>query len=79
MLTLKLRVKGEDVSIHYPSPSALLEDQGLRNLFESGTVEKCELYAGGQRIAGLPIMDWHRLRQAVASNATAILKIGRNL
>lgn len=75
MFKVVLDIKDEgEREVPYRSMEQLLEDAGMRALFDGGLVQKCTIYAGDARIAGLGIASWDRLKDAVASNSAAILR-----
>ena len=67
-LTLKLVVSGEPAEIEYDTPEAVLGDMVLKGLFDGDHVWSCEVYSEGQRMAGLPFMEWSRLQDALERN-----------
>ena len=74
ILTLKIGTGDESHSIGYGSVSDALRDRGIAALFDDGIVESCEIHSGGQRIAGLPSMQWKYLRDALLSNSSTLLR-----
>lgn len=74
LFRLKLVVDATAVEIRYESFIAFLEDRGLKQLFEDSRVAECIIYADELRVAGLPLMDWMRLKDTVISNSTVLLR-----
>jgi len=74
MITLKLLVENSPINIEYPSVESILSDIALPTLFDAGLVSKCEVYVGQERVAGIPVMKWDRLKDTVVSNATALMR-----
>lgn len=73
-----LRIDLEDqgiIDIPIPTIEQFLEDKPLANEFKEGHVHSCTVYCGMERIAGLPIMEWKRLRDTVLDNATKIFSV----
>ena len=74
LFVVKLALGDERVDIDYNALEECLSDNGLKALFDEGLVTQCEIYCGDKRIAGLPVMDWKRLRDQIVSNSSAILR-----
>jgi len=74
LLVLELTIEGKKHSLEYSTMGELLLDSGLKALFEGGYVEACTVFSGGRRVAGLPFMEWERLKEAVTTNSTFILR-----
>lgn len=75
LFTIKIELKGEgEKYVHYDTMDAFLNDEGLEALFKDKLVTSCTVLSGGQRITGLPQMDWARLVDQVVSNSTTILR-----
>lgn len=71
-ITLKLALTDEPDTIApvYVDVAALLEDPGLKNMFDIGMVEACTISEyternGHRRLTGVPLPSWDRLLLAL--------------
>jgi hypothetical protein len=71
---VRVGVDGRSLDISYKTIEECLLDRELKYLFDSGQVESCVVMCGMDRIAGLPLMEWTRLQDALISNASSILR-----
>lgn len=63
MLIVELELGGESASVFYPSLEEVLDDKGLKSLFDDELVTDCKVYRLiPQQIAGLPAMQWCKLQ-----------------
>jgi hypothetical protein len=83
MFTVRLKLSyGETEDLNYANFSEFREDlQHTANatrlvdlLEKKGFVQRCEIYCGPKRIAGLPVIAVDRLREQIIANSAAILR-----
>jgi len=75
LFTIKIELNtGEKFEINYFSIDEFLEDNGLKSMLDGDLVTRCGVYRKDKRITAIPIMSWDRLKDAVVSNSTLILK-----
>jgi hypothetical protein len=74
LFTVNIVADDKECEVGYDSITELLDDVGMKALFDNKLITKCTVYANNKRITGLPIMEWERLVDGVVSNSTIILR-----
>lgn len=73
LFTVRIYLNDERLpDIPYSSIMECLQDDSLRELFDSGEVTGCLVFCGVKRMTGCPISDWHRFTDSLVSTATSI-------
>lgn len=67
-------INGQVEVIPYTTIDELLNDIGLKALFETQLVGGCSVYCGEKRITSHPQMTWGRLREQIVANSVVILE-----
>lgn len=74
-ITVQLAMQERDIALTYKSVDSLLNDLGLKALFDQNLIVNCEVLKGKKRVIRTPFMTWDRFQKQVITNAQALLEL----